>query len=289
MHGSVLILDSTVYCVAGRSSYVDGGIYLYGLDLNTGQLRHRAHIEGPVVDVKDPDWFGDYSKVGGRGALADILQLSGSLVCMRNRAFDRQLKASKDPAPPHLQPLGGFLDDTYFKRYYWYYGTPMTQDVYQGMARPQITKPQMTSALAQLLVQDETALYGMRMFDSMKLLNANNYFVPAKEGYLIFKVPPGEGDPTWTQRVPIRVKAMAVTPDRLVLCGAPDVVDPADPLGAFEARKGGRLRLLSTTDGSTLEEHKLDSPPVFNGIAVARGRLFLSRTNGKITCFAAGK
>ena len=289
VHGSVLILDSTVYCVAGRSSYVDGGIYLYGLDLNTGQLRHRAHIEGPVVDVKDPDWFGDYSKVGGRGALADILQLSGSLVCMRNRAFDRQLKASKDPAPPHLQPLGGFLDDTYFKRYYWYYGTPMTQDVYQGMARPQITKPQMTSALAQLLVQDETALYGMRMFDSMKLLNANNYFVPAKEGYLIFKVPPGEGDPTWTQRVPIRVKAMAVTPDRLVLCGAPDVVDPADPLGAFEARKGGRLRLLSTTDGSTLEEHKLDSPPVFNGIAVARGRLFLSRTNGKITCFAAGK
>jgi len=289
VHGSVLILDGIVYCVAGRSSYLDGGIHLFGLDLNTGQLRHRAHIEGPEVDLKNPGWFGDYSKVGGRGALPDILQLNGSLICMRNRAFDRQLKPSKTPAPPHLQPLGGFLDDTYFKRYYWFYGTPMTQGVYQGMAKPRITENQMSNAMAQLLVRDADALYGMRMFDSMKLLNANNYFVPAKEGYLIFKVPPGQGEPAWTQRVPIRVKAMAVTPDRLVLCGAPDVVDPADPLGAFEARKGGRLRLLSTTDGSTLEEHKLDSPPVFNGIAVARGRLFVSLKSGKVTCFAANK
>jgi len=283
VHGSVLILDSTVYCVAGRSSYVDGGIYLSGLDLNTGRLRHRARIEGPEVDLANPGWFGNYSNVGGRGALPDILQLNGSLLCMRNRAFDRQLKPSETPAPPHLQPLGGFLDDTYFKRYYWYYGSAMTQGVYQGMAKPKITEQQMSNALAQLLVQDGAALYGMRMFDSMKLLNANNYFVPGKEGYLIFKVPPGQGEPTWSQRVPIRVKAMAVTPDRLVLCGAPDVVDPADPLGAFEARKGGRLRLLSTADGSTGEEHKLDSPPVFNGVAVARGRLFVSLKNGKVT------
>ena len=206
---------------------------------------------------------------------------------MRNRAFDQQLKPSKTPAPPHLQPMGGFLDDTYFKRYYWYYGSAMTQGLYQGMARPKITEQQMSSALAQLLVQDDAALYGMRMFDSMKLLNANNYFVPGKEGYLIFRVPPGQGEPTWSRRVPIRVKAMAVTPDRMVLCGAPDVVDSADPLGAFEARKGGRLRLLSTTNGDTLQEHKLDSPPVFNGVAVARGRLFVSLKNGKIACFAA--
>ena len=32
--------------------------------------------------------------------------------------------------------MGGFLDDTYFKRYYWFYGQPMTKGVYAAMASP---------------------------------------------------------------------------------------------------------------------------------------------------------
>jgi outer membrane protein assembly factor BamB len=289
VHGSVLILDDTVYFAAGRSSYLDGGIHLYGLDLNTGRVRHQAHLEGPNVNLADEDWFAGYNDSGGRGALADILQLSGESICMRNRAFDHRLKVSDNSAPPHLQPMGGFLDDTYFKRYYWFFGTPMTRGVYAAMARPEITKDQMAIALSQLLVQGDSGLYGVRMFDSMKLLNANNYFVPGREGYLVFKVAPGEGEPMWTERVPIRVKAMAATPDRLVVCGPPDVVDPDDPLGAFEARKGGRLRVLSTADGRTLEKHNLISPPVFNGIAVAGERVFISLKNGQIACLATAQ
>jgi hypothetical protein len=72
---------------------------------------------------------------------------------------------------------------------------------------------------------------------------------------------------------------MAATPDRLVLCGAPDTVDPADPLGAFESHKGGRLRLLFATDVRLDQEHELASPPVFNGAAVARERLSVSLKN----------
>ena len=64
-------------------------------------------------------------------------------------------------------------------------------------------------------------------------------------------------------------------------------LDPNDPLGAFEARQGGRLRVLSTADGKTREEHELESPPVFNGIAVASGRLFVSLKNGQVACFGA--
>jgi hypothetical protein len=186
----------------------------------------------------------------------------------------------------HLQPMGGFMDDTYFKRYFWYYGTPMVRLTYAAMAKPNINEEQMSIALAQLLVQDGSALYGVRMYDSMKLLNDNNYFIPGKDGYLLFKVPPGQGTPDWTTRVPIRVTAMAATPDRLVIAGAPDTVDPNDPLGAFEARKGGQLRLVSNADGSTKQECRLDSPPEFNGIAVAHGRVFVSLKNGRIKCFA---
>ena len=183
--------------------------------------------------------------------------------------------------------MGGFLDDTYFKRYFWYYGTPMTRGVYAAMAQPRITDQQMAIALSQLLVQDDSALYGVRMFESMKLLNADNYFVPGKEDYLIFKVAPAEGQPLWSQRVPIRVTAMAVTPQRLLICGPPNIVDPNDPLAAFEARKGGKLRLLSATDGATIEEHDLPFPPVFNGIAVARGRVFVALKNGTLACLTS--
>ena len=287
VHGSVLVLDGTVYFAAGRSSYLDGGIAVYGLDLTTGRPLHQALLQGPEVDLTNEDWFGGYNDIGGRGALADILQVSGTSVCMRNRAFDSQLQLCEEPAPVHLQPMGGFLDDTYFKRYFWFYGSPMNREVYAAMAKPTVTKEQMEIALGQLLVQDDTALYGMRMFDSMKLLNADNYFIPGREGYLLFKVQPGQGEPIWTERVPIRVKAMAITPDRLVIAGPPDVVDPADPLAAFEARRGGRLRLISSQDGSTIAEHTLRSPPVFNGVAVAGGRLFLSLDDGRLACFAA--
>ena len=287
VHGSVLVLDDTVYFAAGRSSYLDGGIFLYGLDLGSGRPRHRACLQGPDVDLTDEDWFDGYNDVGGRGALVDILQLSGTHICMRNHAFDRQLRVGAEPAPGHLQPMGGFLDDTYFKRYFWFYGSPMHRSVYAAVAKSTITEEQMSIALAQLLVQDDGALYGMRMFDSMKLLNANNFFIPGRDGYLLFKVGPGKGEPMWSQRVPIRVTAMAATPDRLVIAGPPDVVDPADPLASFEARRGGRLRLVSTEDGSNLDEYELDSPPVFNGLAVARGRVFISLHSGKVICLAA--
>ena len=286
IHGSVLIVDDTVYFAAGRSSHLDGGIFLYGLDLNSGRLGHRARLQGPDVDLTDENWFDGYNDIGGRGALADILQVSGTRICMRNRSFDRKLQLDAEPAPPHLQPMGGFLDDTYFKRYYWFYGTPMHRSIYAGMAKPTITEDQMAIALAQLLVQDDRALYGMRMFDSMKLLNANNFFVPGQEGYLLFKVEPGKGQPIWTQRVPIRVTAMTVTHDQLVIAGPPDIADPDDPLAAFEARRGGSLRLVSTEDGSSLEEYELDSPPVFHGLAAARGCVFVSLKNGKIMCLA---
>ncbi len=287
VHGSVLILEDTVYFAAGRSSHLDGGIFVQALDLNTGRPMCSVRLEGPDIDLSNDDWFAGYNDIGGRGALTDILQFIGTRICMRNRSFDRALQLGAEPAPPHLQPMGGFLDDTYFKRYYWFYGTPMHRTTYAGVAKPTITEEQMAIALAQLLVQDDHALYGMRMFDSMKLLNANNFFVPGQEGYLLFKVEPGKGQPIWTQRVPIRVTAMAVTQGQLVIAGPPDIVDPDDPLAAFEARRGGRLRLVSTDSGSARGEFELDSPPVFHGLAAARGRLFVSLDNGKIVCLAA--
>jgi outer membrane protein assembly factor BamB len=78
---------------------------------------------------------------------------------------------------------------------------------------------------------------------------------------------------------------MVVADKRLLVAGPPDVIDPQDPLGAFEGRKGGKLYVVNTGTGEKLVEHTLASPPVFNGAAAASGRLFIAETDGSISCF----
>jgi outer membrane protein assembly factor BamB len=281
VHGSVLVHDDVAYFAAGRSSYLDGGIHVFGLDPKTGSVRHRTKLSGPAVNLTDKNWYKGYKDVGGLGALNDIFQETDGLICMRNKAFDEKLKQVRSPV--RVQVMGGYLDDTYFKRYFAFYGHISSK---MNLGTPGVQPKQMVVGLSQILVNDDTFLYGTRMFDNVKILNPDNYFVPAKDGYLLFKIEKGSSKPVWSNRVPVRVKSMVVTPDQLIISGPPDMVDPKDPLGAFEARKGGMVWTISSKDGRKSEEYRLDAPPVFNGMAVARGRLFVSQKNGKVVCLA---
>lgn len=60
---------------------------------------------------------------------------------------------------------------------------------------------------------------------------------------------------------------------------------PKDPLGALENRKGAKLWIVSANDGQKLAEYQLDSSPVFDGMAITDGRLYVSLKNGKVVCF----
>ncbi|UCF16454.1 MAG: PQQ-binding-like beta-propeller repeat protein, partial [Phycisphaerales bacterium] len=44
VHGSVLVRDGIAYFAAGRSSHLDGGVYVFGLDATTGELRHQTRL-----------------------------------------------------------------------------------------------------------------------------------------------------------------------------------------------------------------------------------------------------
>ncbi len=50
VHGAVLVQQGVAYFSAGRSSFLDGGICLYGLDPATGELLHQFHLDGPWSD-----------------------------------------------------------------------------------------------------------------------------------------------------------------------------------------------------------------------------------------------
>ncbi len=268
VHGSVLVRDGIAYVAAGRSSYLDGGIYLCMLDPATGKMLREQVVYSPDPRTGEMPPGDAFSLPG---ALCDILVSDGRDVYMR------QMKVldSGQGGAPHLISTAGLLDPSWFNRTQWAVG---------AVSR------------AQLLVFDENNAYGVQAYGS---ISRQRFFFPGKKGYVIFSGPwkkaarkaPGKSANVrnalragWQIYAPVRGVAMALAGQVLFVAGPPDVVDPADPLGAFEGRKGGLLWALAARDGKKLAELRLDSPPTFDGLAVARGRLYLTTLDGHLVC-----
>jgi outer membrane protein assembly factor BamB len=141
VHGSVLVQDEALYCVAGRSMFLDGGLHLWRLDPRTGEA-----LSHTVLDDRDPAREGDLhnyvSWLNMPTGMPDILSSDGRLVYMRSQPFKpdgTRLPLEKMPAgadadrgaPPatqrpehaHLFSPTGFLDDDAWHRSYWMYGS----------------------------------------------------------------------------------------------------------------------------------------------------------------------
>lgn len=262
VHGSILVKNGVAYFSAGRTSHLDGGIYMYGLDALTGKLIYQTRLEGPDMDF---DTFTDNFKPA-MGALTDIFVGDKQYIYMFRLKFDYKL-VKQSSGTGKLRTPSGFLDDTYFKR------TPWT---FEG------------GNWGQIIVNDESSSYSVRMLDVPKALDPENFFIPGKNGYILL-AQNLSGKTKWSERIPIRVRTMVAADKLLFIAGPPDVVDPKDPLGSFEGRKGGLLWIISAESGKKLGEHNLDSPPVFNGAAAANGQLFISTEDWKIICFGEEK
>ncbi|MBM3889506.1 MAG: hypothetical protein FJ388_10310, partial [Verrucomicrobia bacterium] len=291
--GSVLVQNGVAYFVAGRSSFLDGGLYLYALEPRTGKLLHRGRLDGPWPDV---------SKDAGRpydmdGAKSDILSSDGNSVFLIQNEFDLQLKRREpqplpDPDPNkfgwgprqvarHLMPTSGFLDDTWHDRMFWTYGRMWPGRNYGTTA----------AKSGQILVFDETTTYALKPFDQPGGMSPK--FVPGDKGYsLIADANDAEPvkrftrtkPPKWSVKVPVRARAMVLAGRTLFLAGAPDALPAGDPYAALEGRHGALLRTIATADGTTLDELKLPAPPIFDGMAAAHGRLYVATEDGKMLC-----
>lgn len=90
--------------------------------------------------------------------------------------------------------------------------------------------------------------------------------------------------PKWSVRVLLRVRAMLLAQDVLFIAGPPDVLAAEDPLAAYEGRGAARILAVSCADGKVRGETSVDAQPVFDGLAVAGARLFLSTTDGRVRC-----
>ena len=77
---------------------------------------------------------------------------------------------------------------------------------------------------------------------------------------------------------------MVVAGQILLAAGTPDVLDPAQPWAAYEARRGGVLLAISTADGQVASRVELDAAPVHDGLCVYRGALIVATVDGSIRC-----
>ncbi len=134
--GSVLVQQDRaakadrLYCVAGRSMFLDGGLRMIVLDPATGQL-----VSENVMDSRVPDSDANLqSLMTGKHmpvAQPDILSSDGSYVYMKSQTFDMNGKRTRvNPQRPdtqydeevHLFSPISFLDKSWHQRTYWIFG-----------------------------------------------------------------------------------------------------------------------------------------------------------------------
>ncbi|MFO7907971.1 MAG: PQQ-binding-like beta-propeller repeat protein [Planctomycetota bacterium] len=131
VHGSLLVKDDSVYCVAGRSTMLDGGLKFYRLDAATGKVTSEKVFHDQASPQKD------VKVLNMPTALTDILSSDGQMIYMLSQAFDldgNRLQTTDPELKPlqrattqlgegqHLFSPTGFLDDEAWHRSYWLYG-----------------------------------------------------------------------------------------------------------------------------------------------------------------------
>jgi outer membrane protein assembly factor BamB len=324
VQGSVLVQDAVVYFAAGRSSFLDGGITVYGLDIDTGNVLHQHQLDGPWPDIQQD--VGEPFAMDG--ALPDLIvsDAQGDLYMQRIK-FDAALNrlpvrqesplGELDMGADHLVATGGFLDNTGFDRLYWMY----------SQRWPGFYFAQQSPKAGQLVVFDDSTTYAVKYF--YRRIQWSPAFFPGEQGYLLFAddngnqpileekssdaraiewlpdeaatdqhrrggrgVEKGTGyvrqsPAKWQHMVPLRIRAMVLAGDHLFAAGTPDVVDPEDPLAGFEGRGQAVLQVFSAGDGAQVATYPLPAQPAFDGLSAAGGRLYLATHDGQVICLGA--
>ncbi|MHC4143351.1 MAG: outer membrane protein assembly factor BamB family protein [Planctomycetota bacterium] len=304
VNGSVLIKDGRVWFVSGRSSYLDGGLRLWALDPASGKA-----IVSRTLDALGPQTF--RKSKGSRidvtpPTMPDILSASNGLVYMRWMGFDAQGQISRN-VKPHLFSATGFLDDTWWHRTYWQYGTWMSGG-FGGWPRAGNAVP-----AGRIMAASDNALfsYGRTKYDAGNGGNVHAGHIglvkrdyqdggevaAAANPYKLFSTPRIKTTPaagrkktssprpkrTWDVTVPMLVRGMVLA-DKTLFVAGPPAGQGVEGLAKLTTIQPGILWAVSCADGKKLSERKLPASPVLDGMAVAPNRLLFTCTDGTVRC-----
>lgn len=308
VHGSVLVFNDTIYAVAGRSSYLDGGLRIFALDPATGSVKASSILF--TEQTLQSDYY--------EGVNSDILTTDGERIFLKHMRIDTKTlavtrqqwwnfsgpdgKLKNYPKEPVRLPVesertrelscsAGFLDDQLF-----------------GRAHMQLDRAELCNRIC----FDQQRSYGIRHsigaghfqfyvpgsggFPVLCFDREKQWQIPSRErrssldtdpmpnlaGSKLRGTVPADHGVVWHRRIPLRPSAMIAAGDRLVIGGGPDVFDEADPLKSPEWRAGGLLYVLNRSDGHIVRIVKLSAPPVHEGLLAVPAGLFASLRDGSL-------
>jgi outer membrane protein assembly factor BamB len=272
--GSVLVQNNRVYCVAGRTVFLDGGMRLLQLDPKTGKKFSET-----ILDERDPETGRNLHEfvniLDMPVGLPDILSSDGKHIYMRSQQFDMKGKRTQvavrnvtdqSGEGAHVFSPIGFLDDSQFVRSYMMYGKGV-QSGWGGWE----TMGKLTPS-GRLIVVDEDTVYGFQRkpeFLSESIVQEFQLYAAEKAGdpqsiAKIIRTPPQDaplesrrnyaGD--WKLRQglpldeqtavqykwivdepPLHVRAMVLANKTLFISGPPDIVNEEDAFWALTDKR----------------------------------------------------
>jgi len=280
IHGSVLVVNGTVYFAAGHTSYLDGGIRLCALDAKLGQVRYSTTLSSHGAS-RD-------------GTLPDVLISDGQNIMMRQQRYDLSLQACKEPKLATIIANTGLLEDCWGHRWNWILGGGDT--------------------FGKLLVFDDRMVYGVQTYYTFlkhdismqpgthtghlhqkyarytpeqfpigtRLFAQQNNKQKNRESNKRLRRTLSGNTHKWNRKTLVQLRAMVLAGNILFGAGWKDSVkiSQKDPYNEDDSV----LMVMSTADGETLREYPLEAEPVFDGMAGAYGRLYLSLKNGYVIC-----
>ncbi len=303
VNGSVLVEQGIAYFAAGRSSYLDGGVSVFGLNPETGEMIHNKVVAGPYEEDNE-----NFPTRGERtfrlgGFKSGIFSVSDGKLFLRQQAFQPDLTpVSMDKiTEPHLIPSHGFLDSVPQHRTYW------TVDIDLCYGGP-------TAITGYGPLGDTTAFADGEFFEvrgyspgrnlpkrgaDLTPFNTHSVFAGkltaakkgdvwiSRKGKTIPEV--GTWEKNWSVSTPFAGHAISVCENAVVVAGVPmtEGFSQEDTNDAFQGKKGGVLWMIDKASGDRLQEFNLPAAPGWDSIAIASEMCVLSLKDGTIMGLAA--
>ncbi|MGM0488827.1 MAG: PQQ-binding-like beta-propeller repeat protein [Planctomycetota bacterium] len=297
--GSVLVHDDRVYCSAGRSSFLDGGMTLYQLDPATGELLDEKNLYSRDPKTgRQPEQVIEDTELPG--ALPDVMVCDGQWIYLRDIRMDPSFEI-KPPTVPHIYSSVGLLDGHWWHRTYWQWGK-RTWGRYSGWHVVDDFRPS-----GRIMVADEKTVFGYgrkkvgpkdHNLENFHLFRADKAVEPVNKDVGKIKnnnnlalrkhQRPSRTRYHWSEQIQLVARAMVLS-DHVLFAAGPLHAENGDEPVFDDQSHPSALMAFSTEDGSKLSQCQLPCQPVFDGMAAAGGNLYLSLIDGTVRCFEGGR
>lgn len=259
--GTALVTDGLAFFGAGRHPLADGGLSVCGVEPATG----RIAVDTVVPSLPMPRWYG---RLGNDHDTFDLLVRDGGAVALGRWRFDLATRkgAWDRPSGSYTARATGVL----VLRGLWSYAADAPNN--RGRSRRPL-----------MVFDDETLYVSAGELYAAKLDTA----AALKEKDSKYREPaasPGDYRIEWS---PYSVlKTMTRKWAAKEGSGARGLARAGDLLIA--AGGDGSVRTISVTDGKVIARGTVGAAPVWDGLAVAYGRVYVSTSKGTVVCLGDG-